>query len=130
MDLSKLWGILNGALENANITGELDGVAFGSVSYKASGKNKFVLKGWIDPEEGPAVKYGAPWGSIADGEIGFQSHPSDNGFQETTGEIVNLETGMGKVSLSGVFKSEGGTVHHVIFTADINLGDLFQEFLS
>ena len=130
MNLEKLWKLLTNALSGAEITGFLDGVAFSEVSFKGSGRKAFVVKGWIDPQEGGAIRYRADWENLQDGEIFFQTHPDDKSWQETDEGEFRLERGGTEISIVKGFKTNDGIQHEVRFTAGIDLGDIFGSFLT
>ena len=127
MNLSKIWDILLKALNGAKVTGTMDGVEFDELSLLGSGKKAFVVKGWLDESEGPAVRYRAPWSDLTGGEIGWQEHPSDRGWLETEEGEFRIVPGQGEVSLVGDFTTSDGVKHVVKFTADIELADIFRS---
>lgn len=130
MNLDKLWAILNNAISNANVTGALDGVAFQDISFAASGYRAFIVKGWVDTNEGPAVRYRADWNDLDSGEVFYQVHPSAKGWQETREERFKLERGEGNILIVMSFRTADDIKHNVKFTADINMGSIFESFLS
>jgi hypothetical protein len=127
--LDKLWKYLNTFLESCDIVGTLDGQAFQEISFAASGKRAFIVKGWVDPREGPAVRVRADWEHLKEADIGFQEHPSDKGFQETTETGVVIDRGDWEMSLVATFKTDDGETHEIRFTAGLNIGDIFDNIL-
>ena len=110
--------------------GESSGAAFTDVSFNAAGRRAFIVKGWVDPNEGPAVRYRADWSDLDSGEFFYQVHPGAKGWQETKELGITLECDDGKVSIVGAFETEDGAHHEVRFTAGIDLGDIFASFLK
>ena len=127
MNLSKIWDILLKALRGAKITGTLDGVEFDDTSFAGSGKRAFKVKAWVDTSEGPAVQYRASWSDLDDGQLLYQEHPSDNGWQETEEGELRIIPGQGEVSLVGDFTTADGVRHALKLTADIELADIFRS---
>jgi hypothetical protein len=70
------------------VSGELDGAPFQSVSIKASNHKRFVIKGFVDNNSGPVVKFSCPWGQLSDGQIYYM--PFGGGWQETTENGIKL----------------------------------------
>jgi hypothetical protein len=55
-------------------SGSLDGAPFAKVSTEATGR-RFVIKGWLDILHGPAIRFSAPWGDLANGQAMYQPEP-------------------------------------------------------
>lgn len=138
MNFERLWSLLISAIKGAKLSGSLssgkDGrssdAVFTDVSFAGSGRNAFVIKGWVDPQDGPAVRYRADWDNLKDGEFFYQEHPADKGWQETKELGITLERSDGKISIVGAFNTADDAHHEVRFTADIDLGDIFESFLN
>ncbi len=54
----------------------LDGNQVHDLSTHASGKRAFVVKAWLDPQEGPALRFRASWGSLEHGRLWWQEQPA------------------------------------------------------
>ena len=82
---------------------------FRACSVKGSGRRAFVIKGWIDPDDGPAVRLRARWGELSDGEAFWQDHP-DKAWEDTDNEEVSLKFDplAPKIELKVVFTAEDG----------------------
>ena len=121
--LEKFFKTLTTVLSNANVSGSFNGTPFQKVSFAASGKNAFVVKGWLDTEEGPAIRYRADWDKLQSGEIFFQSHPSNKGWQETKDNSFSLDRTGDEIAIVLNFQTEDGDGrgHEVRFSADIEL---------
>jgi len=130
MDFGKIWGVINNALGDANIIGTLDGVTFQEISFRGSGRRAFVVKGWCDTKEGPAVRFRADWNNLDDGELFYQEHPGDKGWQETEEKELEIVREDGRISIVMSFQTDDGIEREVSFTADINIEDLLSTFLG
>ncbi len=96
-----------------NLSGELDGTAFAKTSIKASGR-RFVVKGWIDTQKGPAVRFSAPWGDLANGYLLYQPN-TDAEWEDVEETEIDLDFDWQLVSLKVAFTREDDSEHKVLF---------------
>jgi hypothetical protein len=87
--IEKLLRLLAKGCEGELREGEAKGKKFAECSLKGCGKRAFVVKGWVDANKGPAVRFRAPWGRLSDGEMMWQASPSSD-WEETSDEDIDL----------------------------------------
>ena len=126
MDFKSIWNAIIGALTGADITGDLDGHEIVASSIYGCGKKAMVIKGWVDPRNGPAIRFRAAWDDIKGGEFFYQKHPSDN-WIETSASLIKLELGDTSASIVGKFRTGPDDEHSVRLTADLNFNEIIKK---
>lgn len=99
---------------SANLNGEFDGKPLESVSIKATGR-RFVIKGWLNKDTGPAIRFSAPWGDIGNGYLLYQPD-TDSDWEDAEETAIDLDVEWEQASLVIEFDLENNAGHRVVFT--------------
>ncbi len=131
MNVEEFFGVFSNILKGANVAGVLDGNEFESVSLAATSHRALIAKGWVNDKEGPAIRFRAAWGDLEAGEVLYQNHPSDNGWQETADLKLKIDASEDSIALVMNFVTTvDGNEHEAIITADISMQQVFANIWS
>lgn len=101
-------------LVRPGLSGRLNDAPLQKCSIRGAGRRAFVIKGWADIERGPALRFRARWGRLADGEVLIQATPVEP-WRPAFVTAVDLAVTGGGLALTVEFEDAAGAEHAAVF---------------